>query len=196
MTGPDGVSLFGFAVAQDLCARLCHDLVGPFGTLAGALEMLDDPEAADLAREAAAGLRARLQWWRAACGAGTGPATPAEIAELLEGVLNGRVTADLSGLVQDQPCPAAVAQLLLVAGVLGAEALPRGGVVRIEGTGGVVSVRPEGRVLSWPSALTAALEGQAVEGPRAVLGPVLVQLATLAGWRIRLADDALVLRPG
>ena len=63
----------GLTLAQDLCARLCHDLVGPLGTMANAVEMVgDDPDAAELAREAAASLRAKLQLWRAACGAGTG----------------------------------------------------------------------------------------------------------------------------
>ncbi|MBC9179916.1 hypothetical protein, partial [Pseudoroseomonas ludipueritiae] len=80
----------GLSLAQDLCARLCHDLVGPLGTVAGAVEMVgDDPEAAELAREAALSLRGRLQLWRAACGAGTGPMKPPDMAALLEGNLAG-----------------------------------------------------------------------------------------------------------
>jgi histidine phosphotransferase ChpT len=186
-----------FSLAQDLCARLCHDLVGPLGTMAGALDMLDDdPEAAALAREAAAGLRARLQLWRAACGAGTGPMTAPEMAALLDGVLSGgRTSADLSALPPGEPFPAPVAQLLLVAALLGSEALPRGGVVHLLAEGAGIAVRPEGRSLAWPPALAEALAGGAPEGPRAVLAPVAVQLAALAGWRVVLAAEALVLRP-
>jgi histidine phosphotransferase ChpT len=74
----------GLMLAQDLCARLCHDLAGPLGTIAGAVDMVaDDPEAAELARDAANNLRARLQLWRAAIGAGTGPLTAVDVAALL-----------------------------------------------------------------------------------------------------------------
>lgn len=184
-----------FPLTQDLCARLCHDLVGPLGTLAGALDLLnEDPEAAALAREAAASLRARLQLWRAACGAGTGPMTPAEMAELLDGVMNGRATADLTGLPAGHSFAAPVAQLLLVAAMVGGEALPRGGVVRLLAGPEEIAVCPEGRVLAWPPALTDALEGRPVEGPRAVLGPILGHLAEAAGWRISLSEQGLTLR--
>jgi histidine phosphotransferase ChpT len=187
----------GLTLAQDLCARLCHDLVGPLGTMAGALDLLDDdPEAAALAREAAASLRARLQLWRAACGAGTGPMTPAEMAAMLEGVLgNGRAVADVSALPAGQAFEPEVAQLLLVATLLGGEALPRGGVVRLVAEGGGVAVLPEGRVVAWPAALGEALAGGGAEGPRAVLAPILVRLAQAAGWSAHLSAEALALRP-
>ncbi|MFC7551451.1 hypothetical protein ACFQU7_02740 [Pseudoroseomonas wenyumeiae] len=94
-------------LAQDLCARLCHDLVGPLGTVAGAVEMVtEDPEAAELAREAAASLRGRLQLWRAACGAGTGPMTPPDLAALLDGNLaGGRASPALGALPPGDPLP-------------------------------------------------------------------------------------------
>ncbi|MFC7551452.1 histidine phosphotransferase family protein [Pseudoroseomonas wenyumeiae] len=43
--------------------------------------------------------------------------------------------------------------------MLGGEALPRGGVVRLLPQEGGVALRPEGRVLNWPPALAAALAG-------------------------------------
>ncbi|MBO1074036.1 histidine phosphotransferase family protein [Roseomonas marmotae] len=183
-------------LAQDLCARLCHDLVGPLGTMAGAVEMAgDDPEAGDLAREAASSLRARLQLWRAACGAGTGPMSPPELAALLEGNLaGGRATLALE-VPPERIFPSALAQLLLVAAMLGGEALPRGGVVRLRPHGTGLELRPEGRVLAWPPSLAAALAGEAAEGPRAVLAPILLRLAGAAGWQARLEPEALTLRP-
>jgi histidine phosphotransferase ChpT len=184
-------------LAQDLCARLCHDLVGPLGTVAGAVEMVgDDPEAAELARDAAASLRGRLQLWRAAGGAGTGPMTPADIRTLLEGNLaGGRATADLDPLPAEA-FPAPVAQLLLVGAMLGGEALPRGGVVRLLPRDGGILIQPEGRVLAWPAALASALAGHPVEGPRAVLAPLLARLAHAAGWQARLEAESLLLQPG
>jgi histidine phosphotransferase ChpT len=184
-------------LAQDLCARLCHDLVGPLGTVAGAVEMVgEDPEAAELAREAAASLRGRLQLWRAACGAGTGPMTPPEMAELLEGNLaGGRASPALEALSPGEFFAAPVAQMLLVATMLGGEALPRGGVVRLLPRDGGVAVHPEGRVLNWPPALVAALAGEAAEGPRAVLAPLLARLVAGAGWQVRLTEEALLLHP-
>jgi histidine phosphotransferase ChpT len=187
----------GLTLAQDLCARLCHDLVGPLGTMAGAVEMVgDDPEAAELAREAAASLRAKLQLWRAACGAGTGPMRPAEIAQLLDGTLaGGRATVAIDSLPPDHSFEPPAAQLLLVAAMLAGEALPRGGTVRLQLEAGSVMVRPEGRVVTWPAALAASLEGAPAEGPRAVLAPMLARLAPLAGWRAELSGEALLLQP-
>jgi histidine phosphotransferase ChpT len=191
------VNMAGLMLAQDLCARLCHDLVGPLGTMAGAVDMVaDDPEAADLAREATASLRARLQFWRAACGAGTGPMTPADLAELLEGVLaGGRATVATDALPARHSFPAPVAQLLLVAAMLAGEALPRGGLVRLLPDGAGVALWPEGRGAAWPPALPAVLAGQPAEGPRAVLAPMLLHLARAAGWRATLSSEVLVLQP-
>lgn len=187
----------GLSLAQDLCARLCHDLVGPLGTVAGAVEMVaDDPGAAELARDAAASLRGRLQLWRAACGAGTGPMTPPDLAVLLDGNLaGGRASLELGALPAGEAFAPPVAQLLLVGAMLGGEALPRGGVVHLLPQEGSVAVRPEGRVLNWPPALAAALAGEAAEGPRAVLAPLLAQLASAAGWQARLTEEALLLHP-
>ncbi len=187
----------GLTLAQDLCARLCHDLVGPLGTVAGAVEMVgDDPEAAELARDATASLRAKLQLWRAACGAGTGPMRADEIAQLLDGTLaGGRATASVESLPPDISFDAPVAQLILVGAMLAGEALPRGGAVHLWPEAGGVRLRPEGRVVAWPAALVASLAGEPAEGPRAVLAPMLAHLAPQAGWRAVLSDDGLLLRP-
>ena len=185
----------GLTLAQDLCARLCHDLVGPLGTMANAVEMVgDDPDAAELAREAAASLRAKLQLWRAACGAGTGPMGGAEIAALLDGVLGGGRATVAAGALPPAPFAAPVAQLLLVAAMLAGEALPRGGTVHLLPEDGGIAVRPEGRVVAWPPGLAPALAGGVAEGPRAVLAPMLARLAQDAGWQAVLGAESLLLR--
>lgn len=177
------------ALAQDLCARLCHDLVGPLGTVAGAIDLLgEDPEAAELARDAAAVLRRRLKFWRAACGAGTGPLSVQEALGLLEGLpAGGRATLRPEGLAETEVLGAAEAQLLLAAAMLAGEALPRGGVVRLlRHPGGGLAVLPEGRGAAWPAALEAVLSGAAEPGPRTVLAAMLGRLALLSGWEVLL----------
>ncbi|SHI47207.1 histidine phosphotransferase ChpT [Roseomonas rosea] len=176
-------------LAQDMCARICHDLGGPLGVLSGALDLAEvaPDEALSVAREGAEAMRRRLRLWRAAAGAGTGPLGREGMAELLDGALaNGRVTVDLSGL-PDEPLPAPLAQAALVAAMMGGEALPRGGVVHLAGGESGLAVWPEGRGAAWPTALTAVLAGQAVAGPRDVLAPLLAQVAQAAGMHMTLA---------
>lgn len=206
-------------LAQDLCARLCHDLVGPLGTVAGAIDLLgEEPEAGALAQDAALVLRRRLTFWRAACGAGTGPLALAEVAQLLEGMLaGGRASlaledpglagADGARLTESTTWPAPVAQLLLVAAMLAGEALPRGGVVQLAALpGGGLRLWPQGRQAAWPDSLAAVLEERGQGGPREVLAQMLRRLAHHAGWQAALqalspeaggaaAVAALCLRP-
>jgi len=196
------------ALTQDLCARLCHDLVGPLGTVIGAIDMLgEDAEAAELAREAAAEMRRRLKFWRAACGGGTGTMAVSELAGLLEGMLaGGRARLALEGLPLEEELPAALAQLLLVSAMLAGEALPRGGTVRLARVGKGMDLLPEGRSVAWPPCLVEALAGASAGapvgapievgaaggGPRAVLAAMLPRLALSAGWRVALALEAAV----
>jgi len=176
------------SLAQDLCARLCHDLVGPLGTVAGALDMLaDDPEAAELARDAAAEIRRRLKFWRAACGGGTGPIAGSEILALSEGlVAGGRARLELVALSPEEVFPPAVAQMVMLAIMLTGEALPRGGVVRLERSGAALALAADGRIVAWPAGLAAALDG-AAGGPREAMATLLLRLARETGWTVALA---------
>ncbi|MCR0981582.1 histidine phosphotransferase family protein [Roseomonas populi] len=180
------------SLAQDVCARICHDFGGPLGALSGALDLAGEApeEALSVAREGAEALRRRLRLWRAAAGAGTGPLGREGLAELLEGALpNGRVAVDLSGL-PEAALPAPLSQAVLAAAMLGSEALPRGGTVHLAGQEGGVAVWPEGRNAAWPAGLTAVLAGDTVPGPRDVLAPLLRQLAEAAGMDLSLAMGA------
>jgi len=178
-------------LAQDLCARLCHDLVGPLGTVAGALDMLgDDPEAAELARDAAAEIRRRLKFWRVACGGGGGPLACSEILALTEGmVAGGRARLELAALMPEEVLPPLVGQLALLAALLAGEALPRGGVVRLARDGEGLALTVEGRVVAWPPALAAALSAEAEGGPREAMAALLLQLAHAAGWAVRMSGE-------
>lgn len=176
-------------LAQDLSARICHDIGGPLGALSGALDLaeIEPVEALSVARDGATAMRLRLRLWRAVAGAGAGPLGRSGLAELLDGALSsGRVKADLSGL-PEEPMPAALAQAALAAVMLGSEALPRGGTVHLAGEAAGLAVWPEGRNASWPRALTAVLAGGEVDGPRDVIAPLLLHLAAAAGMEPALA---------
>lgn len=187
----NGVS--AIRLADALCARLCHDLSSPLGTLMGALEMVaDDPAAAEdalpIANETASAMGARLRLLRAAWAGDCGPLSVPQLAELAGG-LPPRIRADLAGLHGgpfDGPLSRALLNLLL----LGAEALPRGGVVALAGSdqGGIV-LTAEGKAAAWPPGLAAALVDPGsvpLDNPREVQPPVTVMLAQAAGRHLSL----------
>ena len=135
--------------AETLGARLCHDLAGLVGTLAGAVEMLAetgcrDGEVLEEAGQAARELTARLRLLRAAWGGDCGALDRDGIAALLPGLAaSGRVRVDLSGLTRRYPEP--LARVLLNLLLLAHEAVPRGGAVALADApcGGVLA-RVEG----------------------------------------------------
>lgn len=190
-------------LAETLGARLCHDLAGSVGTLAGAVEMLAeadgrDPDALREAEQAARELAARLRLLRAAWGGECGEMDRDGIAALLPGLAAlGRVAVDLSGLTRRYPEPFARALLNLL--LLAHEAVSRGGAVALaDDPGGGVLARIEGPRAAWPPALAALLaagdggddaedatSGPAVAaGPRGMQAPLLVALARRAGLRL------------
>ncbi|WP_456305759.1 hypothetical protein, partial [Falsiroseomonas oryziterrae] len=82
----------GLALAQAVCTRLCHDLGGPIGAVAGVLEMLGEggDDAGEVARDAARSLDRRLRFWRVAVGGAAGELDTAGLAALTEGLTLGR----------------------------------------------------------------------------------------------------------
>lgn len=198
MAGSAEDRLGSMRLADALCARLCHDLSSPLGTLMGALEMVaEDPSAAEdaipIASETAAAMVARLRLLRAAWAGDCGPLTVAQIAELASG-LPTRIRVDLAALHDgpfDGPMSRAVLNLLL----LGTEALPRGGVLALATTArGDIVATVEGKGSAWPPGLAEALAdpGAApLDNPRAVQPPVAAMLAHAAGARLSLMPTTL-----
>ncbi|MBX9698718.1 MAG: hypothetical protein K2X74_04740 [Acetobacteraceae bacterium] len=212
--GRSGMSVEMLSLGRLHVARLCHDLGGIAGTLGGTLDLLgsDDPGMQDLLRETALALRLRLRLYAAAWGAAAVDLDAAQFEELLQGApAVPRVTFDLAALVQGQRIPAGLVPLALNAALLGTEALPRGGVVRLGGSAGQgLSILPQGRGAAWPPSLLRALAGNDPAalleegGPRRMLAPLVVMLAAEAGWHAALALGApgsegaapLLLSPG
>ncbi|WP_165982145.1 histidine phosphotransferase family protein [Dankookia rubra] len=198
-------------LAATLAARLCHDLGGAVGTLAGTLDLLGeaDAEMLVLARETAETLRQRLRLFAVAWGGAAADADAASLGPLLAASpAASRVGFRLDHLWPGSELPAALVPLALNAALLGAEGLPRGGSVTLAGSpaeGLVVGL--EGRDAAWPASLLALLGGGTAEaalreGPRRVLAPLLLALATEAGWAVSLAQGTdpgsplLLLGPG
>lgn len=198
-TAPDARA---WRLAETLGARLCHDLAGLVGTLAGTVEMLAEADGRDRdalreAEQAARELAARLRLLRAAWGGECDDLDRDAIAALLPGLAaSGRVRVDLSGLTRRYRAP--LARVLLNLLLLAHEAASRGGtVVLADDRDGGVLARVEGPRAAWPPALAELLaaggDGAVVEpavaaGPRALQAPLLVALARGAGLRLGLLD--------
>ena len=178
-------------LASALCARLCHDISSPLGTIMGTLELAGEApdqatEALEIAGDSAQALVARLQLLRAAWAGDCGPMGRARLGELAAG-LPPRVTAELDGLA-DVTFDGPVARILLNLLLLGADALPAGGVVALSGepaAGIIVAVK--GRSVAWNAGLAAILLDPAsphASEPRTVLMPLTARLVHAAGFRL------------
>ena len=152
------------------------------------LPQATDPAAHAILMETAAELRARMKLFAAAFGGGD--ALPGdELCTLLRGAPRARrVRFDVA------PSPDVLGQgsvrLMLSAALLTAEALPRGGLVRIEQhEDGFVTFLPEGRDAAWSPTLVelvagGCLEQALAEGPRRVLAPWVMAQAEAEGMEL------------
>ena len=125
-----------------MVSRVCHDLVGPLGAVVNGLEVLEDEtdasmrdDAIKLVTSSANQALARIQFMRIAFGAAGSAGAEldlGEIGRLIQGLLEG-------GKVKlDWNVPHAYwgkdwAKLLMNATLLGADCLPRGGMVKVDG---------------------------------------------------------------
>jgi histidine phosphotransferase ChpT len=183
---PQELALSRPQLAQLLGARLTHDLAGPLGTIMAAS---GSAEGAALLGETVAELRLRMRHYAVVFGEAEAMSW-ADMQALLAGAPGAhRVAFGFEFAPQTQLDPA-LAQIVLAAAMLGAEALPRGGTLRIMPMGGAgLVVLPEGRLAAWPHALIERLAGMApaeADTPRALLAPWLIALAEAARCRLSL----------
>lgn len=195
--------------ASLLCSRLCHDLVGPVGSIYNGVELLadeDDPDMrqrclellADSARQTAN----KLKFFRLAFGAAGGFGAEIDTREArtaLEGlVADRRIT--LEWLVAAPSLPKDAMKILLNLAMTAGDALLRGGRLNVaaEQRGGTIelAVRAEGaRVLLDPE-LKAALEGRTTFGelnPRAAAAFLVHTLTQEAGAQLMVSEQEGVL---
>jgi histidine phosphotransferase ChpT len=124
-----------------LVSRVCHDLVGPLGAVVNGLEVLEDERDAAMRADAlkivtssAAQALARLQFMRLAFGAAGSAGAELDLGEVGR-LVGGLFTTGRVSLEWDQAnaqWPKDWAKLLMNAVLIGADCLPRGGVVRVD----------------------------------------------------------------
>lgn len=131
-------------LAAMLCSRVCHDLINPVGAIGNGLEVLADPNQADMApfardliANAAKQSRAKLEFARLAYGASSTAGTDFDTRECerVARLLFEIEKADLDWQVPLILLPKHKAKLLMNMLLIASMAVPRGGVVKAEVTG-------------------------------------------------------------
>lgn len=194
-------------LAQLLCARLCHDLIGPATAINAGQELLgcadDAAEAGDLLADSARQLAGRLTFFRAVFGHAGGAAQVrvAELQALAHGYLAGRRIAldwqfaTESGRSGDDGVAGDTARIVLCLIMLVADTLPRGGQVVLhadcrEGT--ALSVTAAGRTVRLADDVRDALQATVITGitARTVHAYYLCRLLQTAGRALLLDTGA------
>ena len=191
-------------LAELLASHLCHELVGSVGAVVNGMEVLeesgDDPavrdEAVALVGASAAEASARLQFFRLAFGTagGAGEISLGEAARLAAGrFATGRVRLDWSPPGRHVPKDLARTVLNLV--LVAADALPRGGAVRVvvDVEAGGADIVAEGEGAALPDFHAAALGlGPPADDlpPRAAPAFLARELARAASKTIRIETKA------
>lgn len=191
MSGSDPLRL-----AELVCARMSHDLGGTIGTLAGALELAEDPlvgaEAMALAQQAAAELRQHLELLRATWGPTGAPLGLAALRTLAEGLPHARrSTLDLTALPEDTAFSPPFARLVLNLLLLAGDALNGSGEVTLTGTSTDLVIAIAGPRAAWPSGMASCLNSDAeawaaLRDARSLQMPLTALLARALGLRLSL----------
>ena len=198
---PDDVQL-----AQMLCARLCHDLMGPAGAINIGLEFLGEDKAEtketlELIAASARQVRARLAFFRTAFGMASAERAAGlpEVRALIEEFLKGsRVALEwracerpLKGVAFVNGCD--LARLLLCLVLVARDWLPRGGTLAIDvherrGRGQIrVAVRGLGARVADDIQAALGAAADAMPGVRSIHAYYLKRL--LDGLNLSLALD-------
>ena len=124
-----------------MVSRVCHDLVGPLGAVINGLEVLEDERDAEMREDAlrlvtssANQALARIQFMRIAFGAAGSAGAELDLGEvgrLVAGLLEGG-KVKLEWNVPQVYWAKDWAKLLMNATLLGADCLPRGGLVKVD----------------------------------------------------------------
>ena len=161
-----------------MVSRVCHDLVGPLGAVVNGLEVLEDERDATMREDAlklvtssANQALARIQFMRIAFGAAGSAGAEldlGEIGRLIQGLLEGG-KVKLEWNVPHAYWAKDWAKLLMNATLLGADSLPRGGLVVVE-TGSDpktpnFKVTATGQVARLPEEVERTLKGEQIQGP-------------------------------
>lgn len=162
------------ALVQAVSARICHDLAGQLGTLAGMIALAEEEHPGDeslaLAARTASEMVARLRFLRAAWAGGAGALTAAEVAALAAGLPGAaRLRLEVRGVLPEDAARLALSVLPV-------------GAVRVAAT--------SDRIVAECAAGAAPADDGSV---RAVPLRVLRVLAAGLGWAFRTEGAVLVM---
>jgi len=139
-----GITLSSLDLAALLCSRVCHDLISPAGAIVNGLEVLEEAKdeetrqfALDLIKKSARTGSARLQFCRIAFGAAGSAGAQIDVGDA-ESVARGFIEDDKVKLDWTLPrmfLPKNRVKLLLNLLLLGGQAIPRGGTLKVESIG-------------------------------------------------------------
>ena len=183
-----------FDFASLVCARLCHDLLGPVGALGNGLELLaldQDPamrrQTLELMTSSSAAVAAKLKFFRLAFGTGGDMAQRLPITAL-QTVINDfyalRPHIQIKWVTEGVDLPHPIARILAVFAVLAGDALLRGGDLDIA----VDHTRPTSEIVVCAAGERVAFDAEhrlAMEGGSAPYFDTRTVPAQLAA---RLAD--------
>ncbi len=177
-----------FRVMELLCSRLCHDLISPVMAINNGMELMAEDSGAmaddirDLLTMSAGAAAAKLQFYRIAYGLGGESAAPVGLAEagrLARGLVeDGKIAVDWpeNGAAPSAELSREATKLLLNLVLLGIEALPRGGTVKVrvrqagapelvvEASGENAGLKEESAVAMSPEVDLEALDARSVQG--------------------------------
>jgi histidine phosphotransferase ChpT len=188
-----------------LCARLCHDLVGPVGAISNGIELVQEfgadmeKDAFDLISGSAKRVASELQFFRVAYGMAAGMATTVADVRTLAApyIEGGRVKLDWPArpddkttVIGDNPVKLALNMTLL-----GVEALARGGTLKV----GIaltpkplITVVSAGEGVRLEEETRKAMDGTASVAdltPRSVQGYFTARLADTVGGALACESD-------
>jgi histidine phosphotransferase ChpT len=154
------------------CSKLCHDVISPIGAVNNGLELLEEEDDAALQEEATAlaqrsAKRASilLQIYRSAFGnAGNQQTFGAREAVALaqEFLATGKAQLTAADLPESSSTPAGYGKLALNLIILGADALPRGGTIRLQVRSpqlgkGAIDLDCAGQQIAWSDEFARAI---------------------------------------
>lgn len=204
--------LIDLRIAQLLCSRLCHDLIGPVGAVNSGIELLAEEtalagDALALVAQSGQQVARRLAYFRIAfgLGGGGGPRAVAEARELaLSSLAGGRLDfdwpAEATACAEGRVAADGV-KLLLNLVLLAVDCLPRGGRVAVRAApmdGGVgVALTAAGQGARLRDGMAQAM---AVDAPGAalsahtVIGGFAQSLARSLGSAVEVHEGADAVR--
>lgn len=197
-------------LASLLCARLCHDLIGPVGAVNNGLELLADevPEApadiVELLVESGGEASRRLQFYRAAYGAARGGRTLDTARRVALGLFtSAKITLDWPEDAISAPGPGSAlaehpdfSRLVLNMVLCATEMLPRGGGIALRfaaAAGGAPCVTASGPATKVTDDMRLTLAGAAdiaALDARAIGFYLTARLAAALGGSVELTTPA------